>query len=146
MQSNSSRPILLDTSVIAKWFLDETDSASALTLRRSQRTKGIEVALADLSYYELANVLRFRKAYSEKGVHRAITDLKNGDIPVIPFDLGALHIAIENAYEYGLSLYDAYFVALADLEGMRLVTADRQLVDKVQGHSDVITLGDYTEK
>ncbi|MFH1736670.1 MAG: type II toxin-antitoxin system VapC family toxin [Actinomycetota bacterium] len=142
--SNRKTPYLIDSSVLVKWFVEEQDSNSAIRIRNDSVAGKIDIATAELAYYELANALRNSRVLSESDVHRAVEAVRAERILVMPFDLGGLHVAIENAFEYGLSLYDAYFVALADLEGMRLVTADKQLAAKVQGRGDVVTLSDYS--
>jgi predicted nucleic acid-binding protein len=140
MPNRNTAPILLDSSVILKWFLNEDGAKEAIQYRKDSKREKIDVAIAEFSFYEVANVLRFNKNMTQENVHRAIHDVAEAGLPILPFDITAMHIAIENAYEYDISIYDAYFVAQADLEGMRLVTADNRLADKVAHRSDVITL------
>lgn len=138
MPAKPSAPVLLDSSVILKWFLNEDGTAEAINYRRLSKRGRVDVAIAEFSFYEIANVLRFNKNISQEKVHRAIRDVAQAGLPILPFDITALHIAVENAYEYDISIYDAYFVAQADLEGMRLVTADERLAAKVNDPSSVI--------
>lgn len=140
MPAKSTVPILLDSSVILKWFLKEDGADTAIQYRRLSKRGKIDVAISEFSFYELANVLRFNKNMTQEKVHRAISDVAQAGLPILPFDITALHIAIESAYEYDISIYDAYFVAQADLEGMRLVTADQRLAAMVKNRSDIVTL------
>ncbi|MFA5867465.1 MAG: type II toxin-antitoxin system VapC family toxin [Actinomycetota bacterium] len=141
-RSNLESPYLIDTSVLVKWFIEEHGSENAIRLRNKSAVGNIDIATTELAYYELANALRNSRLLPEAEIHRAVEDLRAERIHVVPFDMDALHIAIENAVEYEISIYDAYFVALADLEGMTLVTADEKLVAKVSGRSAVIALQD----
>jgi len=141
-RSNLESPYLIDTSVLVKWFIEEHGSENAIRLRNKSAVGKIDIATTELAYYELANALRKSRVLPEVEIHRAVEDLRAERIHVVPFDMDALHIAIENAVEYEISIYDAYFVALADLEGMTLVTADEKLVAKVSGRSAVIALQD----
>lgn len=140
---NPSRPWLIDSSVIVKWVSDEPDSGTALAIR-AMAADG-NVIISEFSLFEVANALRFKASFNEQQTRRAIGTLVGSQITILPFDIGVLADAIESAYRYDLTVYDSYFVGLADLEGLRLITADEKMAVKVRGHSDVMTLREFEE-
>lgn len=141
-RSKRVSPLLIDTSILVKWFVEEPDSNIATRLRDESAAGKLDIATTELAFYELANALRNNRVLSDADIHEAVEDIRTEKIAVLSFDIDAMHIAIENSKEYGTSIYDAYFVAQADLEGMTLLTADEKLVTKVNGRSAVITLQD----
>lgn len=146
MANKSGTPILLDSSVIVKWFLSEDDSNEALWLRAADRTDKISVVLTELSFYEVTNALSRADAIKPQQTHRAIQALRDESSMLMPFDINVLHVAIEIAEDADISVYDAYFVAQADLEGLRLITADKKLARAVRGLTDVMTLEEYAAR
>ncbi len=146
MANESGTPILLDSSVLIKWFLEEEDSYQALWLKAAINKGRILTAITELSFYEIANGLRWSSIDKPREVNRAIQALQDEGLPTIAFDSNVLHVAIEIAMQAGITVYDAYFVAQADLEGLRLITADKKLARAVRGLTDVMTLEEYTAK
>lgn len=141
MQNKQAGEVLLiDSSVLVKWFADEEDSDKALELRQRHLEHEVVLVIPDLAFYEVANGLLFSNAFSPRKVSLALQSLFEAGLKVINFNLNILHVAIEVAAECKMAIYDAYFVALADLESLRLVTADEEAVRKTRGLSDVVTL------
>ncbi|MDO8672472.1 MAG: type II toxin-antitoxin system VapC family toxin, partial [Dehalococcoidia bacterium] len=48
-------------------------------------------------------------------------------------DWDVLKAAVDDSFDRGFSIYDAYLVALAKTHGLTLVTADAKLFAKVKG-------------
>ena len=140
MTKLNSTPFLLDSSIIVKWFADEPDSEKARYIGALFASGNISIAITELSFYEVTNALRYKNNYDHDLVNRSIYELAASDVYVIPFDLNALQIAVEIAYEADISIYDAYFAAISDLEGLRFVTADRRLFRKLRGLTDIVML------
>jgi len=53
--------LVLDASVLLKWFLQEPGSDSALELKHRYLEGDVAIALPDLALYEVPNVLRFKR-------------------------------------------------------------------------------------
>ncbi len=70
--------VVLDTSVVAKWFLEEDGSDKAVEIRNSFLDGSLPIVLCDLTLYELGNLLKF-KGFTSKEVSDALDSL---------FDLG----------------------------------------------------------
>ena len=123
--------LIIDASVAVKWFIDESDSEAAhLILDRD------EVLLApDLLVVEVCNTAwrRSRIGDISQAQCRAIADrvLKTPVTlrPTAPLAPAAAAIAL--ALDH--AIYDCFYLALAEIEGMRLATADRRFLAKLPG-------------
>jgi predicted nucleic acid-binding protein len=131
MERSKEINIIADSSVIIKWFSDEMDTDKALALLELHNTKEHIIVLPDLVLYEVANALRYNKDTIEKDIIDFVESIATMEaIMVFPTKL-VMNDAITLARKYNISLYDAYFVALAKTLRCPLVTADRKLKQKV---------------
>jgi predicted nucleic acid-binding protein len=99
---------VLDASVVIKWFSEEEYTDRALKLREDFSKGEIELVVPDLMLYEVSNALRYNSDFDET------------------------NSALNLAYEYKITIYDAYYVALAKEIDFILVTADRKLYLKIK--------------
>lgn len=133
---------LLDTSVGVKWFsqVGEADIEKALRLREHFRERRIELLVPELFFVEFANALRFNSRFTEKDVRAAVESIWAMQMDRAMLSEEALQSAVEVAYRYKVTLYDAVFIALAKSSQARLITADYSLSEKVGSLPDVIPL------
>ena len=120
---------IVDSSVVAKWVLPETDSAHAKLLIAEIALKGERLIILDLALVEVANAIW-------KKHHRGLTTLEEArqaldDLLQVPVHAEAanrlLKPALEIAAKYDLAVYDSLFVALCQDLGLPGVTADEPL-------------------
>jgi predicted nucleic acid-binding protein len=72
---------VVDSSVVTRWFLVESDSDLAPSLRDDFATGRVSLAVPTLLFYELLNALRFSGAFDEKGLAlagRALSKYQSG--------------------------------------------------------------------
>ena len=135
--------IVLDTSVIVKWFRQEEELARlALALRERYLQGQITVAVPMLLIYELANVLRTKRELTTEQVQEAMESLLDMGLDWIEPSAVAMRRAVSLAREDGITVYDATFVAVAETLGAALVTADEQLTRRLHSLSYVRHLGE----
>ena len=116
---------VIDTSVAVAWYLPEVFSRAARTLQTQLLERRSILYVPSLHFWEFANVMR--------------TYVRRGEIePDVAAEIWALHLeapletvepareqVLSVALEYGATVYDAVFIALAlDLD-VSLVTAER---------------------
>jgi len=139
--------LVIDASVVIKWYVTENDSAIAETLLDTEET----FLVPDLLFAECASILTKivrQKALTPERALVIIEAIKDGPFMIIPnsrIAADALRVAMSNSA--GVSAYDASYVALADLFNTSFITADEKLVRKLAGTpsaSKVRLLGDYT--
>lgn len=133
---------VLDTSVIIKWFSShgEDDLASALLLRDAIISAECAVTVPDLLFYELANALRHNPNFSCDDVKDAVEAVSDMGFAVKGADSGLMARAVEIAFEYKTTVYDAYFLALAESLGAPFVTADYRFYERVKKAGYVVRL------
>ena len=122
--------VLVDTSVLIKWFHSEGESevVEARALRAAHVTGEISVHILDLAMYEVGNVLLRALRWPADDVADQLDDLVTvcGTPLVMQHDW--LHDAATLAAEHGLTFYDAAWAASARGLAIQLVSADRALV------------------
>ena len=119
---------VVDTSVAIKWFVPEQNHQAALALPRS----GTELVAPDLLFAEFANALRKKLTRGEITLDQAqnACDLvPSGFARIIP-TLSLFRRSLQIALLMDHWVYDCVFLACAEQEGFRAVTADGRLVEK----------------
>lgn len=120
-----------DASVIIKWFNSEPLREKALAIRKSFLTGRISLVIPSLLLYELANGLRYNPKFGIEETRSAVNTILEMKIPYEPFEGELVKEAVGTAYRFGITLYDASYVALAFLQGGVHYTADEKVVGKL---------------
>jgi len=127
-------PLILDASVLLKWFFpDETLQKEALKLQKQWYDEKVQVHAPALLSYEICNGIQIARRRGR------ITRIEAEELLA---SFCALHIlyyhaleilphALKMAEEYGVSTYDATYVALAEVLEIPFVTADERLAKKL---------------
>lgn len=122
--------LLVDTSVLIKWFHHEGESqvSDARALRDATRRGDIETRVIDLALYEMGNFLLRSLHWDGVDVADQIDDLII--ICGSPLAMAAdwLRLAALLGAAHGLTFYDACWAAAAQALGISLVSADTQLL------------------
>ncbi len=123
---------VVDTNVIAKWFLDEEGSDRAEKYLKALVAGTGRVLVPSSAFYELANVfwVRRRDALEQENAIRFWADVEELPLEVTDW-MELLPQGIAFAYQHNVSPYDAVFVVLAEERGCDLITADRVLWQRV---------------
>jgi predicted nucleic acid-binding protein len=123
--------IVLDASVIAKWFLEEPKSSKALHYRDLHAQKKEIIIAPSILIYEMANLFRY-KDFTEKEIVLALEALENFKIEI--FNLGFKDIieAVLLARERDITVYDSVYLLVALNFKCKFVTADEKLYKKVK--------------
>ncbi len=135
---------VLDTSVTIKWFSqkDEDDLEKALKIREAYLDKICNIMVPELLFYEMANALRYNPRFAEKDVGLAIESLLNLGLETKKFDEATMKKALGLAYRMKITVYDAYFIALAKDSASTLVTADYACYEKIKSLPGVLKLSE----
>ena len=123
---------VLDSSVVIKWFSQEVDTDKALNLRDKFLNGKVEITVPDLQLYEIANALRYNSKLTKSDVTLAVQSLMDIGINIIIPTMDIIESAIEFAFRFNISIYDAYFVALANELKFTLITADEKLYRNIK--------------
>lgn len=135
--------LLLDSSVLVKWFLPESDAHLALTLQQAFLAGRLTLAYADLALCEVANALHFSNLFDPNDIVGAIEAIRDLGMIHYPYDSQAFAMSIQYAKQYRIAIYDSYLVALAQLHQLTFVTADQRLVKQVASLAFIYDLAAY---
>lgn len=136
---------VLDASVAAKWFFKEEMSEKSLVFLERLRRREIRVVVPEFFYSELGSVCSKRVRRDKIPVKQAITYSDSlSELPLQPYsDRELADVALENAFLFNISVYDALYVSLAEIYCAPFVTADKALFEKCRKRFDFIEyLGD----
>lgn len=130
--------IVLDASVVLKWIFDDEDGGEQATRLKDSHVAGHEiVAVPDLLFYEIGNVLATKTRLTEAAIAEAFSLL--WDFSLERFDLGLEEFqgGLFLSRKYKITLYDAAYVELSRRLKCTFVTADRKLYEKVKSIKSV---------
>jgi len=133
---------IVDASVAAKWFVrhPEKDVELAIALR-SWHSKGrCRLVLPEFGILEILNAICNSPLGREQDGAKAIETLKGLNIQVEPLTWHCFRKANAIAWAYKVPLYDASYVALAEVLGYPFLTVDDTLLKKMKGHSIVLDI------
>jgi predicted nucleic acid-binding protein len=141
--------VVVDTSLVLKWVLNESDSVKALALLTKWGSDGVKVIAPALLAYEVTNSLyqqvrsgKFSLDLARQGLSDVI--LTGLELHFSP-DLALSGRAMELAGQFGLqATYDPHFLALAESKGCELWTADTRMWRVVSSKLNWVRwIGDY---
>ena len=119
--------IVLDASVLLKWFLDEPGSEAAVALKHRHLVGDVALIIPDSALYEIPNVLRFKRGVPETEVKAVMQAFWMLGLETVAPSEPLLDEAIRLSFATGLSLYDCAYLALAEEVNASLITADAHL-------------------
>ena len=127
--------LVVDASVVLKWYLpDEAYGENALSLLHRYIADDVGLIGPSLLEYEVVNglVIARRRGRIEEGkILAAIEGFLDLGIPFV--DLSTLYgTVVHYCNVYHCSTYGASYLALAEREGVMLITADERLFNAVK--------------
>jgi predicted nucleic acid-binding protein len=123
--------VVVDSSVVMKWFVPEVLSTEAVRLRDS----GQPLHAPDFLDVEIANITW--KKVRRGLVLRADADFVIAQLPALPLVRHATQALVSPAFDLadptGRSVYDCLYLALAVRLSGQMVTSDEKLVNSLMG-------------
>jgi predicted nucleic acid-binding protein len=122
--------LLLDTSVLIKWFHSDGESEleEARAVRSAHVTGELDAYMLDLASYEVGNVLSRVLRWPAADVADQLDDLHVILGPALSMASSWWRRAAILAHDHTLTFYDASWAAAASELGIALVSADRRLL------------------
>ncbi|MGK7878197.1 MAG: type II toxin-antitoxin system VapC family toxin [Xenococcaceae cyanobacterium] len=125
--------LVIDSSVVAKWFFLEPLTEQALAVRRDWALSAVELIVPKLLLVEVSNIIwkkqRVGLITEEEGTS-AIANLLALEIHTVD-PQAILPRAYSLARLFDRTVYDALYLALAEQMGARFITADLRLYNAV---------------
>lgn len=125
--------IVIDSSVVIKWFLDEEDSDKAQSIYDDHETGTLNLIAPDLMNIEIGNIIWkhvVHRGMSEEDAQDVMDRYIELELNLVP-TTELLYEAYKIAVTYKRSVYDSTYVALSIQEGCQFVTADEKLYNAV---------------
>lgn len=122
--------LLVDTSVLVKWFHSEGESelAEARSICAATQVGDVQARVIDLAFYEMGNVLLRALGWSGNDVADQLEDLVVICGPPLAMTAEWLRQAAELGERHHLTFYDAAWAGAAKALGVSLVSVDAQLL------------------
>lgn len=144
----STDDLVVDASVAAKWYLpDEPDTATALRVLHEFEANRIQLTAPTQILYEVPSVIimatrQVAPRLSLDDARQAVDDFLDLGIRV-ETDIGLLHDTYQLSVALDVVFYDAAYLALAHRRGVRLITADRRLYQRMRHLPEALWIGDW---
>ena len=136
MTSGSDSLICVDASVIAKWLLAESDTDRALGLYADATRRGDRLLAPSYFAAEASSAIYKQLQQGNLQLDEALPLVERVELlPIVTLSPPGLPLrAFEIATQFNLKwIYDAFYVALAEIVGCDLWTADEKLHESVSG-------------
>jgi predicted nucleic acid-binding protein len=130
-----NQEFVVDASVVTKWFLIEANSDLATKVRDSFATGRIELAVPTLLFYEVINALRFSGAFTVSDLTVAAKSLSKYRFGIWRPRGRLLELSAALSLKEDLTIYDACYIALAQRMSSKVITEDRELLQKFPRHA-----------
>jgi predicted nucleic acid-binding protein len=138
---------VVDASVAAKWLVREADSDKAEALLMQWKQGDIDLLAPEIVLAEIGSMMwkkSLRGLVPPDAALEAYEKFVRVSLPLAPIhDLAGP--ALKLALQYRHSVYDGLYVALAQVTGWTLITADEKLCDVLlPGFTQVRLLRDWS--
>lgn len=134
---------VVDSSVVAKWFLTEPDSDKAIKLRDEFATGRLKLVVPTLLFYEVVNALRFSGTFTKAELVTAAKSLSKYRFDIWRPKGKLLELSAELSVEGDLTVYDACYAALARRISSKVITEDEELLAKFPPYA--LALSEYVD-
>ncbi len=123
--------IVVDASVVVKWFVEEELSDKATIIRDKYVEGEIKIIAPEILPFEVLNTLYYKKLFSKNEL-KDICEALEG----FSFELHSLRgeyskKVAEITVENDITVYDASYIALAILKNTKVYTSDKKLIKRL---------------
>ena len=137
--------MVIDTSVVAKWFVEEDERDKSILVRNQLLSGKISLVAPRLLIYEMGNVLTLNTNLNSKEISDALRSLVDIGLEIYVMGFDELEMATKISRKFNITFYDAVFASLAKILDTKLVTADKSLTRKLREPGFLTLLQDYPD-
>jgi len=136
--------MILDTSVIFKWYVkeNEADTAKADLILKRFADGADTIKVPELLICELANALFYCRRLSLREKEEALINFFDLNVKIISISKNDIVSSFTIAKKHKITIYDAVYLALANRLHEPLITANPKH-QKLGKNFQVISLNDY---
>ncbi len=133
--------VVLDASIIVKWFCEEEYTDIALRIRDRFFGQELDVVVPDLMFYEVSNAIRYNMVLSLEEKLELIEDIYSTDFEVVSSTKEIISEAMDSALDTDTTIYDNVYLAVGRFKRCNLITADKVFRNKINTN-EVIFIGE----
>lgn len=138
--------LVIDSSVVVKWFVDETLDDIAKAIRDEWKARRLVCYAPDLLFVEMGNIIWKKRRKGE--ITSADAALVIDGLQRLPWRVTSTESLLSKSYDIATqtdrTVYDSCYLALAQRLGCPFVTADDRLANAVSAHiPNVIKLSEW---
>ena len=137
--------VVIDASVMTKWYIQENLSDYAEKIREGYINGRITLLAPTLLPYEVLNALMYSNLFSNQELNIIGESLENYGISLIAITDNIRSTMVEIAKNHKISIYDASYIALAVENKIQFITADSKIRKKLPAKlkERIINLEEY---
>lgn len=124
--------IVLDASVILKLVLPGEKQEKVIPFINNHIAGKVKIAASELIYYEIANALITRSKLPLKSALAGFQKIFDLEIETFSLGVDEYFTSINFAHRFGITVYDASYIALAKKLKCDFITADKRLCKKTK--------------
>jgi predicted nucleic acid-binding protein len=132
-----SQTLVIGASVALKWFVEEIHTKKALEVLDHITDKALPT-VPSLFFYEIANVLRYKPEFGIKDIKEILFALSDFGFLVESLEAELADLTVKLAFQYGVTIYDASYIAISNKKKCDFVTADEKLYVKITGEKVIL--------
>lgn len=120
-------PVIVDSSIAIALIRNEPMAPAIRAATRRWTDQARAMVVPSIFWFEVVNVLARRHRYRGLDLLHAVHEVDELELITLDPDRALLLVTIDYMERFGLTSYDASYLALADLHGGDLATLDRAL-------------------
>ncbi|MEM2922608.1 MAG: type II toxin-antitoxin system VapC family toxin [Candidatus Bathyarchaeia archaeon] len=129
---NDTAKVVVDSSVLVKWFVEEDGSAKALRIRDKYIEGEVEIIVPELVTFETLNALRYKGLFKDSEIKEISEALDAFAFRLYSLKGEYARSAIDIAFKNDITIYDSSYISLAMLENAIFYTADSKLIGRLK--------------
>jgi predicted nucleic acid-binding protein len=137
----SPEAVIIDASIAIAHLIDGLDTQSVRKALAEWTDAGVALLVPPLFWIEVSNVLMRRYAQPPEEIVEDFVNLDDLGMRTVDIDRATLLLALDQMARFGLSAYDAVYLALALATAAPLATLDKRLAAAAGEHGLLLAEG-----
>ncbi|MEM0053627.1 MAG: type II toxin-antitoxin system VapC family toxin [Nitrososphaeria archaeon] len=123
--------VVVDASVIVKWFVEEESSDKAIIVRDKYIDGEIKLIAPEILPFEVLNALYYKKLFSKEELEEISEALEEFSFELYSLKGEYAKKIIEVVVKNGITVYDASYIGLAVFKNIQVYTSDKKLIGRL---------------
>jgi predicted nucleic acid-binding protein len=120
--------VVVDASIVVKWFVEEENSDKAIRIRDKYVEGEVRLIAPEIIKFEVLNALYYKKLFSEDEMEEISEALDSYLFDLYPLKGEYAKKTVETAFRNNITIYDASYISLAIMKNAYFYTADEKLI------------------